>query len=497
MLKILLSYRKINICSLCILLILIKVQPAVAQSGVGISTESLTNGVIFEMGQQWGGLLIPRLSLKKYADITTVPLPITNGTLIYNINSPIPEGFYFWKQNKWNYLTTSVSNVYTTNGTLDSDRSIKQNGHTLQLESATGKKALTIKRTNNKKEQGISFKNNTGEFTASMFMDTPNGSAFKIATGKDTDVTALPTTVTFNDDRSILFNNYGQGINTGNMAQILGVDATGLVYENPSTTITNNIYMSNGSLTGDRIISTSDLPFRINNSASGNRGMEIQSPTSPTDVTSPFKFFTNNSFTFKVNALNSFNIYENSKVQLGSFGKGTITGTTAYLLGVDATGNVIELYSPSAGIQFYSFSQTATSTPSTTDTETNLVALKSGGYQGLLDYASGAQAAMQPANDRFMIKMIGTYTVKTAGTFSISSNSDDGARVYVDEALILNAWQDSSNIRGDGSVYLSKGKHRFTFYYYENGGGEHFTFRWENNPDGLTGTMLGAQFTIE
>lgn len=478
-------------------LLFIPFESIFAQNGVGIATTTISNGAIFEIGDNWGGLLIPRVALNNFTDSTTIPGLITNGTLVYHTNpSTVPEGFYYWQTDQWIPLTTPTINLYNSHGVLDDNRVLNQGNYELELTGNAGKSAFTVRRTNNSIEQGISFMNKNGEYTASIFMDTPQQTKLKIATGgRSSNLGSLTTTLSLGDDQAIEFNNYGKSSHTGSPSQILGVDLNGLVLEKPFNSVTDNIYTTNGGLNSPRTINTNDRILSFRNTA--NRDMRIL-PANPADNDSPFVFFTNNAYDFRIKDFNALQITAGSKIIAERYGLGNIKGKPTFKLGVEEGGKIIELNVPSDGVQFYSYIFPREPSPDMVDIETNSVVQQSGFYTGLLDYNNGNPVGFRPREDGFIIKMVGTYEVKNAGTFAISSNSDDGARVYVDDALILDAWVDSANVRGDGSVSLSKGKHKFSFYFYENGGGDFFQFRWEGTtPDGLSGIMLGSQFTIE
>ncbi|GGZ45800.1 PA14 domain-containing protein [Mesonia mobilis] len=152
------------------------------------------------------------------------------------------------------------------------------------------------------------------------------------------------------------------------------------------------------------------------------------------------------------------------------------------------------------GVQYYSYDTDELTNPNVSTIEVNNVISKSGNYTGNLS-SSAALTTMNPSSDGngYTIKISGTYVVNNAGTFNFTSNSDDGARIYVDGALVLSNWQvaGSGGLNASGSVYLAKGKHDFEFWYFEYNGPNNFTFSWGSNPDGNTGTINAQQFIIE
>ncbi|HIB37078.1 PA14 domain-containing protein [Mesonia sp.] len=153
------------------------------------------------------------------------------------------------------------------------------------------------------------------------------------------------------------------------------------------------------------------------------------------------------------------------------------------------------------GVQYYSYDTSEQNSPNISSIEINNVLSKSGNYTGALN-SSSAMTTMDPSTNGngFVIKITGTYIVQNAGTFNFSSESDDGARIYIDGALVSSAWYNGSNginLTASGAAYLAKGKHEFEFWYYQFNSPKNFTFSWGSNPDGNTGTINAQQFIIE
>jgi len=76
-----------------------------------------------------------------------------------------------------------------------------------------------------------------------------------------------------------------------------------------------------------------------------------------------------------------------------------------------------------------------------------------------------------------------------AGSYYFYADSDDGARIYLDGAIIMDGWLNSG---GDTTVDVSEGNHLITVEYYENDGTAHITFGYnlsstpsENIPDNV------------
>lgn len=147
---------------------------------------------------------------------------------------------------------------------------------------------------------------------------------------------------------------------------------------------------------------------------------------------------------------------------------------------------------PTTGLQYFVFSGTGVSPGNNKPDLSNLTA--SGLCTSLLN--DSTQNALV-TGDNFTIKLTGYYYVSTTGDFKLQSYTDDGARVYVDDVLILNRWIDQGATVFDGvTVKLAKGYHKFEFWYYENTGTDQMEFRWLTNANGHTGVINASDFFI-
>ncbi|WP_405326444.1 PA14 domain-containing protein [Leeuwenhoekiella sp. LLG6367-2.1] len=165
----------------------------------------------------------------------------------------------------------------------------------------------------------------------------------------------------------------------------------------------------------------------------------------------------------------------------------------------DANGNAswqLPAVTETRGVQYYTYDIASIASPDLIELKTNTRISKSGDYNGDLVYSS----AFNPPTDEdgFVVKITGTYLVKKSGNFIFTQSSDDGVRIYIDDVLILDDWKDSSReTTSSPAILLSAGKHKFDFWYYENAGGQSFSFSWGTNPDGNSGVMKASQFTVE
>jgi hypothetical protein len=92
-------------------------------------------------------------------------------------------------------------------------------------------------------------------------------------------------------------------------------------------------------------------------------------------------------------------------------------------------------------------------------------------------WGNGAPASGLPA-DGFSVRWTRTLALNE-GTYRFFAHSDDGVRVYVDDALIINQWHDAANVTYETQLALSGGNHTFRVEYYENAGTAQIQFWWE------------------
>ncbi len=78
--------------------------------------------------------------------------------------------------------------------------------------------------------------------------------------------------------------------------------------------------------------------------------------------------------------------------------------------------------------------------------------------------------------DTFSAKWEGNFTFEAA-TYNFAVTTDDGVRVYVDNTLILDKWQDQA-LSFNVSKTLTAGSHAIKVTYFENGGGAQLKLGW-------------------
>ncbi len=83
------------------------------------------------------------------------------------------------------------------------------------------------------------------------------------------------------------------------------------------------------------------------------------------------------------------------------------------------------------------------------------------------------------ANDNFSARWLKTEHF-VGGTYTFTTMSDDGIRVYVDDAIIIDKWQDQSSKTYNVSLPIADGDHTVKVEYYENGGDAVANVSWES-----------------
>ncbi|MBM3476272.1 MAG: DUF1080 domain-containing protein [Armatimonadetes bacterium] len=84
-----------------------------------------------------------------------------------------------------------------------------------------------------------------------------------------------------------------------------------------------------------------------------------------------------------------------------------------------------------------------------------------------------------PYGDHFSARFTGTLKVEKEGDYTFYFQSDDGARVWIDDKQIIDAWVPRSNVTSEATIALTAGDHAVRCEYMEIGGGAQAHFRWK------------------
>lgn len=83
----------------------------------------------------------------------------------------------------------------------------------------------------------------------------------------------------------------------------------------------------------------------------------------------------------------------------------------------------------------------------------------------------GGSPAKEIGEDNFSVRWTGYVKAPVSGVFTLSTSSDDGIRLYIDDKLLINDWSDHSLNSVSAEVELTEGKvYKIKVEFYENGG---------------------------
>ncbi len=98
------------------------------------------------------------------------------------------------------------------------------------------------------------------------------------------------------------------------------------------------------------------------------------------------------------------------------------------------------------------------------------------------NWGEGSPDASVPA-DQFSARYQGSFAFNEEGTYRLTTTSDDGVRLYVDDALVIDAWQVQAASARTADVRLAAGRHKIVLEYFEEGGQASAKLAWERLPD--------------
>ncbi len=106
------------------------------------------------------------------------------------------------------------------------------------------------------------------------------------------------------------------------------------------------------------------------------------------------------------------------------------------------------------------------------------------------DWGDGAPASGMPA-DQFSVRWTASVGLEE-GIYRFYARSDDGVRLWVDEAAVIDEWRDSGVTTYSGETYVARGQHAVRVEYYENTGQAVIKVWWELLPVTPTPTQTST-----
>lgn len=87
--------------------------------------------------------------------------------------------------------------------------------------------------------------------------------------------------------------------------------------------------------------------------------------------------------------------------------------------------------------------------------------------------------AKEIGDDNFSVRWTGYLKIPKSGMYSLKTSADDGTRLYLDDQLVINDWNDHAVETRSYKVQLEEGKlYKIKLEYYENGGGAVAILGW-------------------
>ena len=97
-------------------------------------------------------------------------------------------------------------------------------------------------------------------------------------------------------------------------------------------------------------------------------------------------------------------------------------------------------------------------------------------------------------NNQFSIRWTGFIQPEYSDVYTFIANTDNGRRLWINDSLIINKWDDTYNVDYFGTIYLEAGKkYPFKMEYYENTGGANARLDWQCSHQ-LRETIPQSQF---
>jgi len=82
--------------------------------------------------------------------------------------------------------------------------------------------------------------------------------------------------------------------------------------------------------------------------------------------------------------------------------------------------------------------------------------------------------------DAFTVRWVGEIEIPFDETYTFTTTSDDGIRLWIDGQLVVDSWIDQGTTDHSGDIDLTPGKYSIQVEYYENGGGAVAQLSWES-----------------
>jgi len=106
------------------------------------------------------------------------------------------------------------------------------------------------------------------------------------------------------------------------------------------------------------------------------------------------------------------------------------------------------------------------------------------------NYCRQGWTVSTPLADNFSVRWTAALQVPQTGRYTFYLASDDGARLVIDDEMVIEAWYDRSGDESVGEMELTAGEHALRCEYYERGGGAQCHLAWSG--PGVERQMVGG-----
>lgn len=96
-----------------------------------------------------------------------------------------------------------------------------------------------------------------------------------------------------------------------------------------------------------------------------------------------------------------------------------------------------------------------------------------------IDFGAGSPSPNLGA-DQFSVRWSGRVLADRAETYRFHTQTDDGARLWIDGTPLVNDWTDHGVVENSGTIALSAGRHDLRMEFYDNGGGALARLLWSS-----------------
>ena len=103
------------------------------------------------------------------------------------------------------------------------------------------------------------------------------------------------------------------------------------------------------------------------------------------------------------------------------------------------------------------------------------------------DWTDTASPAPGIPAGRFSIRLAGQITFPHAGNYNLETHVDDGARLWIDDRLVIDNWADGGPrpAKGDYNNTVAGSTHKIRIDYFNSGGPGQLHLNWRRAPDGV------------